>query len=1139
MSTRRTVAATRNITGRVPIRRVTTAPGPAKPVVSIQSFTGVDEGDVPGAVLTVTFARTGSTAAALPFSYNLGGGTASQNDVVPTFGDYATQFDIGAATKVITFEIVGDNRVEPNETVRVAINASNDYIVGGDGFALATITTDDLPDVISIQSFTGATEGGDMILTLERASGNTLETLTVYYTLTGGTANEFDLVNGFGTFPIVFESENLTATVAISVTDDAFIEPTKTVVATIAPSAEYLVGVPASAEVEIADNEVFPVITVQSAASITEGDTVGGTASITFTRTGGTGNPLPFSYMVTPLTASALDVVGGYDTYDDEFPAGSETKTITVQATGDTLVEPDETFQINVLPNPQYTVGSPSICIVTIYDDDVLPIVNLQSFTGVTEGSTSTSAIMVANFTRTGSPASSLTFRYRLDGGTATADDLVDGFGTFTDVFPPGVSSVFVPIEVVGDTFVESNETVVLTLVPSEAEYTLGGVTELTASINNDDVEQLPLVAVTGAADSIEGTAIPFYFARSGSAAGSLTFNYSVGGGTASSADIVGGFGNRTATFNPGEDAITVLVETVNDALVENRETVVVTVLPGTGYNVATPAAVVGILDNDVALPNVSITSFTSATEGSPGAGGSMVVTFTRDGSTAATLDFTYTVGGGTATAADLVDGFGTRTAQFAIGSTTKAVSIAILGDTQAEPGDTVLVSLVSSAAYNLGASASMLATIVDDDSVVGTLPQPLLVWDGDSSVSTPTLEMEIATPQVDDVVTVQWATNSAFSPEAGSVTRTVTLQNLDDLTVPLYLGGVVNGLWYYRARHSRGSDTSNWSNVVAVTVNDVTQPVLSNPYAYSASGALCLAEVTTDEASDKLAYVVTNSATTPTAAQIFANRDHTDTLALASALLQVSDVGTQYIVIPNVFNGTHVHFAQRDLAGNLSVPLTTTVKSPIQFGYLSTQTSTADRTTGGSYTFAGVGLGSITNRKIKIGVQIRASTATLVVSVTVAGQSCTLEYNGSTTTDVIKWFTTDANVSASTGDVVVTISGGSGTFCMVDLYEITGTAVMREGVLGQRSPGGSPLETPDFRIWDGGAAAMTCAGVGGSNVVTWAGHTEVYDASVEFVRRVSAYSTTATPQGQKTKVSIADTNSATRRISAISWGPA
>ena len=86
----------------------------------------------------------------------------------------------------------------------------------------------------------------------------------------------------------------------------------------------------------------------------------------------------------------------------------------------------------------------------------------------------------------------------------------------------------------------------------------------------------------------------------------------------------------------------------VNDSDVEGTETFGFNVLAGAGYVLGSPSAVnVTVTDNDV-LPTVTVSS-TERVEG----GQSVVVTFTRSGSTAGALSVN-TTRGGTATYAGL-----------------------------------------------------------------------------------------------------------------------------------------------------------------------------------------------------------------------------------------------------------------------------------------------------------------------------------------------------------------------------------------------------------------------------------------------------------------------------------------------------
>ena len=76
--------------------------------------------------------------------------------------------------------------------------------------------------------------------------------------------------------------------------------------------------------------------------------------------------------------------------------------------------------------------------------------------------------------------------------------------------------------------------------------------------------------------------------------------------------------------------------------LVEPDETVILTVLPGTGYNVGSPSAATGTITNDDADVSVTVAP-SSVTEDGPT---NLVYTFTRTGFTALPVTVNFSVGG-------------------------------------------------------------------------------------------------------------------------------------------------------------------------------------------------------------------------------------------------------------------------------------------------------------------------------------------------------------------------------------------------------------------------------------------------------------------------------------------------------------
>jgi hypothetical protein len=164
---------------------------------------------------------------------------------------------------------------------------------------------------------------------------------------------------------------------------------------------------------------------------------------------------------------------------------GESTKQVPVVVNGDTTVEPDETFYVN-LSSPSGATIADNQGIGTISHDD-LPTISINDVL-VAEGNSGTAN---ANFTVSlSAPApGAVTVAWATANGTATAgSDYAAGSGTVT--FALGESSKTVPVVVNGDTTVEPDETFVVNLTsPSGATI---ADNQGVGTISNDD-QTLPI----------------------------------------------------------------------------------------------------------------------------------------------------------------------------------------------------------------------------------------------------------------------------------------------------------------------------------------------------------------------------------------------------------------------------------------------------------------------------------------------------------------------------------------------------------------------------------------------------------------------------------------------------------------------
>jgi hypothetical protein len=211
------------------------------------------------------------------------------------------------------------------------------------------------------------------------------------------------------------------------------------------------------------------------------------------------------------------------------FAAGLATKTKTVNVTNDTLVEGDETVVVTLASGSGYTIGSPASGTVTIQDDDgaptptpiptatatatatatptatasATPTATPTAAPTPTPSSTPTVPVVTVTatdptagepgtgqgtgtftFSRTGPTTAALTVNFTV-GGTATSGTDYNSIGT-TVAFAAGLATKTKTVNVINDTLVEGNETVVVTLA-SGSGYTIGSPASATVRIRDDD----------------------------------------------------------------------------------------------------------------------------------------------------------------------------------------------------------------------------------------------------------------------------------------------------------------------------------------------------------------------------------------------------------------------------------------------------------------------------------------------------------------------------------------------------------------------------------------------------------------------------------------------------------------------------
>ena len=222
----------------------------------------------------------------------------------------------------------------------------------------------------------------------------------------------------------------------------------------------------------------------------------------------GNSGTTPFTFTVTLSAASASTVTVNYASADGSATAGSDytaaagtltfapgvtTQTITVNANGDTAVEPDETFTVNLSAPTNATIAAGTGTGTIVNDDAVtLPTLSINNVSA-NEGNSGTTPFTFT-VTLSAASASTVTVNYAsADGSAGAGSDYSAASGTLT--FAPGVTTQTITVNVNGDTTVEPNETFTVNLsAPTNASLAAG--TGVGTIVNDDSATPSPNVVI-------------------------------------------------------------------------------------------------------------------------------------------------------------------------------------------------------------------------------------------------------------------------------------------------------------------------------------------------------------------------------------------------------------------------------------------------------------------------------------------------------------------------------------------------------------------------------------------------------------------------------------------------------------------
>ncbi len=542
-----------------------------------------------------------------------------------------------------------------------------------------------------------------------------------------------------------------------------------------------------------ADFEVVGVTIGISPTTVTEDETTN--LTYTFTRTGSTAAPLTVSFAVSGTATFGDDYTqSGASTFTTTagtvlFATGQSTTTVVIDPSADTLVEADEFVTLTLLDTTGYTVSTPSAATGFIQNDDIAYInVNEPS---VLEGDSGTTDL-IFTLTITNDVDIEVPFNYEATSeyttivfippagptlvtitGTATADvDYITTSGTVT--FTGAANEMIdVIVSVVGDEFVENDETLLFVIAPNigDGGRAVSFTPVTTGTILNDDLADVTVAKTVTPPTVGTNEAITY----------TLEFS-NVGTGLATGVVLTDALPSAIQVTSVISSGVAITQTSSDPTVWQSAD-----LLPNTGGTIT----ITGIVSDDVTLIGTTITNsvsitatndFTTTNNSASAAfdvvGVSVTVapssvnedgadvltyTFTRTGATADPLAVTFDVGGTATFGGDYLTSGATTfdgasgSVTFAAGMSTASFAVDPSADTLVELSETVVISLTDGSGYSVSTPDSATGTIDNDDSA-GVTISDVSALEGDTGTVNLVFAVTL-TNAVDAAVSVTYTT--------------------------------------------------------------------------------------------------------------------------------------------------------------------------------------------------------------------------------------------------------------------------------------------------------------------------------------------------------------------------------------------
>ena len=513
--------------------------------------------------------------------------------------DYAETTDgqvtVAANATSATFEVLtlaDDARVEGDETFAVTVTGDNlpgGVVVPAGTRAIGTIRDEDRA-LVSVVAGPAAAEGEGVTFTMRLSERVFPEDVVLFWSTiddttpnaTPATANEDYTAETDGRVTVPANESSATLmvptraddleedpeTFAVTVTASSLLEKT------VVPPDTLAVGTIREADPDDGGGggggggrSVRLSVTAEEAP---EGEPV--VFTVRLSRS--VGSPVPLAWSIVDGSAAAGEDYPAFGAQTVTIPAGATSAVFELPTIDDVVVEEPETVTVAVTaagPLPS-GVRRPSgvRATGTIMDDDEAAV-TVTAADPAPEGAAVTFTLSLS------APVSSVVpLTWSTTGGTATAgDDYAAVTAQSAMIAPREMNAVFM-VNTIDDAVVERDETVTVAVAAGALPRGVTVAPGLGATGTIADNDGLTVALVAGAAP--EGEALGFTVSLPAPFTEVVPLTWSTVGGTATAGEDYAPITDRPVTIPAGRTGVTFAVRTMDDALVEVDETVVVAV---------------------------------------------------------------------------------------------------------------------------------------------------------------------------------------------------------------------------------------------------------------------------------------------------------------------------------------------------------------------------------------------------------------------------------------------------------------------------------------------------------------------------------------------------------------------------------